>query len=148
MMSCVFCGILRNELSASRIFESPLLVAFLDIVPINVGHTLIVPRRHVESFTDLTSEEASQLFLTGKLLATHLKRNLEGCEGISVTLADGVSAGQEVPHAHLHIIPRRANDGFRWKFPPHYRKVGISRSELDSVAARIKESLETRGELQ
>jgi diadenosine tetraphosphate (Ap4A) HIT family hydrolase len=141
-MNCTFCRILRNELPASRVVEGTLTAAFLDIHPVSPGHVLIVPRRHVESFVDLSPEEASELFTTGQLLATHMKNTLETCEGITVSLADGVSAGQEVPHAHLHLIPRASGDGFGWRFPPNYSSEAAPRDILDSVAARIKASLD------
>lgn len=141
-MNCTFCRILRNELPPSRVVEGALTVAFLDIHPISAGHALIVPRRHIESFADLSPAEASELFMTGQLLATHMKKTLEGCEGITVSLADGVIAGQEVPHAHLHIIPRVSGDGFGWKFPPDYSSEAVPRANLDAVAARLRASLD------
>jgi len=70
-----------------------------------------------------------------------LKKTLEKYEGITVSLADGTSAWQEVPHAHVHIIPRRAGDGFGWRFPPNYSEHAAPRADLDAVAARIRESL-------
>lgn len=140
-MNCTFCRILNNELPSSRLYEDELTVAFLDIHPISQGHTLIVPRRHVESYTDLSSAELSHLAQTGRLVAAHLKSAIAGCEGISLSLADGTSAGQEVPHAHLHVIPRRHGDGFGWKFPPGYSAEATSRLQLDSVAAMLRESI-------
>lgn len=141
IMNCTFCRILRNELPASRVVEGTRTAAFLDVHPVSTGHALIVLRRHVVSFTDLSPAEDSELFTTGQLLATHIKKTLENCEGITVSLADGVSAGQEVPHAHLHIIPRTSGDGFGWKFPPNYTPAAAPRADLDAVAARIRVSL-------
>ncbi|MCH5374383.1 MAG: HIT domain-containing protein, partial [Planctomycetes bacterium] len=83
-MNCPFCRILNDDLPSSRVYEDEQLMAFLDIHPISPGHTLVVPRRHVESFTDLSSEEVCQLARAGKLVAAHLKSAVEGCEGISL----------------------------------------------------------------
>ncbi len=141
-MSCIFCKILNNELSSSRVLEDEGTVAILDIHPVSEGHTLILPRRHVESFTDLSPDEAAALIASGQLIAAQLKRTLEGCEGVNLSLADGASAGQEVPHVHLHIIPRRAGDGFGWKFPPNYSSEPVARDRLDDVASRLKQALE------
>ncbi|NDC39221.1 MAG: HIT family protein [Proteobacteria bacterium] len=141
-MNCVFCRILNNELPGSRVMEDARTIAFLDIHPVAEGHTLVMPRRHVESFTDLSPEEVSALFSSGQLIATHLKTVLKNCEGITLSLADGVSAGQEVPHVHLHLIPRKQGDGFGWKFPPNYSDDPTERSVLGEVASRIKRSLE------
>ena len=142
-MNCVFCRILNNELSSSRVVEDEHTVAFLDIHPISPGHTLVVPRRHVESYTDLSSEEVAQLAQAGRLVAAHLKMTLAGCEGVSLSLADGTSAGQEVPHAHLHVIPRRRGDGFGWKFPPGYSAEAAPRDQLEAVAALLRDSIRT-----
>jgi histidine triad (HIT) family protein len=141
-MNCTFCRILNNELASSRVYEDEHIVAFLDIHPISQGHTLVVPRRHVESYTDLSREEVSQLAQVGRLVAAHLKSAVEGCEGVSLSLADGTSAGQEVPHAHLHVIPRRRGDGFGWKFPPGYSSEAAPRDQLDSVAALVRDSID------
>ena len=140
MKNCTFCRILRNELPSSRVLERDLVVALLDIQPINPGHTLVIPRRHVCAFTDLTTEEVEQLALIGQSIAAALKARVPHCEGVSLLLADGEAAGQEVPHAHLHVIPRRAGDGFGWRFPEGYGGVQ-ARSELDAMAASIRDTL-------
>jgi diadenosine tetraphosphate (Ap4A) HIT family hydrolase len=140
-MSCIFCRIVNNEHASSRVYEDEHTVAFLDIHPIAQGHTLVVPRRHVESYTDLSSEEVAQLAQAGRLVAAHLKSAVAGCEGVSLSLADGTSAGQEVPHAHLHVIPRRHGDGFGWKFPPEYNAEAVPRDQLDPVAALLRASI-------
>ncbi len=72
-----------------------------------------------------------------------LKRVLPGCEGVTLSLADGIAAGQEVPHAHLHVIPRREGDGLGWKFPPGYSEIPTEREKLDAVARLLRESIHT-----
>ena len=140
-MNCTFCRILKNELTSSRVYEDEHTFAFLDIHPISQGHTVVVPKRHVESYTHLSPEEVSRIAQVGRIVAEHLKSTLEGCEGVSLSLADGVSAGQEVPHAHLHVIPRRHGDGFGWKFPPGYSSEAAPRDQLDLVAALVRGSI-------
>jgi histidine triad (HIT) family protein len=135
---CVFCRILANELPASVVVESDLVVAFLDIRPANPGHTLVLPRRHAESFTDLTPSEVAQVALCGQRVAAALKRGAVSCDGITLSLADGAAAGQDVPHAHLHVIPRRAADGFGWRAAGRLAQ----RTELDAVAEQIRCALE------
>ena len=142
--TCPFCRILNDELPSSRVVEDEHVVAFLDIHPVAQGHTLVVPRRHVESFTDLSSDEVAQLAQAGRLVAAHLKLVVEGCEGISLALADGESAGQDVPHVHLHVIPRRRGDGFGWKLPPGYGLQAAPREQLNSVAALVRDSIRSR----
>src|SRR5678810_695063 len=102
MNPCVFCRILAGQLPSSPV---------LDIHPWNPGHTLVLPRRHVEAFTDLSPMEVEQLALRGQQIATALKQRFDGCEAVTFSLADGVAAGQDVPHTHLHVVPRRTGDG-------------------------------------
>lgn len=108
MKDCTFCRIFRGELPSSRVLENDLVVALLDIHLISPGHTLVIPRRHVCAFTDLTSTEVEQLALVGQRVASVLKASVAHCEGVSLSLADGEAAGQEVPHAHLHVIGEQA----------------------------------------
>jgi diadenosine tetraphosphate (Ap4A) HIT family hydrolase len=136
-MSCVFCQILANEAPASVVFESDLVIAFLDIRPANAGHTVVVPRRHAESFTALTPAEVAELALCGQRVAAALKRGAVPCDGITFSLADGVAAGQEVPHAHLHVIPRRIADGLGWRAGGRRTE----RAALEIVAVHIKDAL-------
>lgn len=137
MSGCIFCRIVNGELEASRVFEGPAVIAFLDLSPINSGHTLVIPRRHVTSFTDLDPTEANTLMEVAQRIAKCLKATLPECEGITLSLADGEVAGQGVPHTHFHVIPRQANDHFGW------RRLGqhAERSHLDSMAARLRELL-------
>ena len=139
-MSCVFCQILSNEAPASVVFESGLVVAFLDIRPANAGHTLIVPRRHAESFIELSAAEVTEVALCGQRVAAALKQGAVLCDGITFALADGAAAGQDVPHVHLHVIPRRVADGFGWRASGQRAQ----RGELDQVARQIRNALESR----
>ena len=137
MDSCVFCRILAGELPSSPVFVSDLVVAFLDIHPWNPGHTLVLPRRHVESFTDLRPAEVAELALCGQRIATALKQQFDGGEAVTFSLADGVAAGQDVPHTHLHVVPRRSGDGLGWRAPGELQ----DRETLDSIAARLRTAL-------
>ena len=139
-MSCVFCQILANEVPASVVLESALVVAFLDIRPASAGHTLVVPRRHAESFTELTSAEVAEVALGGQRVAVALKRGAVPCDGITFSLADGAAAGQDVPHAHLHVIPRRIADGLGWRAAGQHAQRGA----LDAIAEQIRQALESR----
>ena len=139
MEVCAFCRIQTGELVSSRVLEDNLAIAFLDIRPINPGHTLIIPRRHVVSFVDLTAEEAQRVILIGQRVASALKTTL-GCGGITFSVADGEAAGQEVPHTHLHVIPRYSGDGFGWRLPAGYGP-NSDRGNLDEMASRIRNAL-------
>ena len=137
MTDCIFCRIISGELGAARIGENDLALAFLDIRPVNRGHVLVVPRRHVSSFGDLGAEESVAVFQLIREVTSALKAELPGCEGITLSAADGEAAGQEVPHAHFHVIPRSSGDGFGW------RRFGNSASfdALDETAALMRRSM-------
>jgi diadenosine tetraphosphate (Ap4A) HIT family hydrolase len=139
-MICAFCQILANEAPASVVLESGLAIAFLDIRPANAGHTLIVPRRHAESFLQLTPAEVAEVALCGQRVAAALKQGAVPCDGITFSLADGAAAGQDVPHAHLHVIPRRVADGLGWRASGQPAQRGV----LDAVADQIRHALESR----
>ena len=134
MTQCLFCRILAGELSSSPVLEDDLVVAFLDIHPVNPGHALIVPRRHVEFFTDLMPKEVEQLARAGQRVATALKRGFDSCEAVTLSLADGAAAGQDVPHTHLHVVPRRTGDGFGWRAAGTLQ----DRNTLDTIASRLR----------
>ena len=137
MDPCVFCRIIAGELPSSQVLDSDLVVAFLDIHPWNPGHTLVLPRRHVESFTELSPIEVEQLALYGQRIAIALKQGFDECEAITFSLADGAAAGQDVPHTHLHVVPRRTGDGLGWRAAGQRE----DRETLDAIASHLKTAL-------
>jgi diadenosine tetraphosphate (Ap4A) HIT family hydrolase len=116
--SCPFCALKESRVRASDSFG----VVIRDLYPVSPGHTLIIPRRHVGSFFELTAEERGSLL--GLLEAA--KRELDGThrpDGYNIGINDGPAAGQTVQHLHIHLIPRYRGDqpdprgGVRWVFP-------------------------------
>lgn len=137
MDQCVFCRILAGEVPSSQVLDNDLIVAFLDIRPANPGHTLVLPRRHVESFTELSPMEVEQLALCGQRIAAALKQGFDGCQAVTFSLADGAAAGQDVPHTHLHVVPRRAGDGLGWRAAGQLQ----ARETLDASASQLRTAL-------
>ena len=137
MNPCVFCRILAGALPSSSVLDTDLIVAFLDIRPANPGHTLVLPRRHVESFTELSPMEVEQLALYGQRIAAALKQGFDRCEAVTFSLADGAAAGQDVPHTHLHVVPRRAGDGLGWRAAGQLQ----ARETLDANASQLRTAL-------
>jgi len=113
---------------------------FLDIQPVNSGHVLIVPTRHVPDLAALDAPSMSDLMQAGQHLAAALRRSGLRCEGVNLFLADGDAAGQEVPHLHLHVFPRFQGDEFGLRFGPRYSQ-RPSRETLDEVAVLIRAAL-------
>lgn len=136
---CVFCQILRGEQPATFVYRDSTHAAFMDIQPVNPGHILIVPVLHAPYLADLDSRSAGRMMELAHGLAAGLRGSGLRCEGINLFLADGEAAMQEVFHAHLHVFPRYAGDGFGLRFGPDF--VVRPRGELEIAAARIRVAL-------
>jgi histidine triad (HIT) family protein len=134
---CVFCRILAGELPASFVLREGRVAAIMDIQPANPGHVLVIPRRHAETLEALDPDEAAEMMRAARRVAGALRASGLRCEGVNLFLADGEAAGQEVFHAHLHVFPRWAGDGFGLRFGPDYRNLP-PRSALDAAADAIR----------
>ncbi|RJQ30804.1 HIT family protein [Candidatus Parcubacteria bacterium] len=119
---CVFCKIARKELPADITHEDEDFLAFLDINPVNRGHTLLIPKSHYANLYDLSDETISKMSVLMKKIAASVKRAAKA-DGINLIMNVEGAAGQIVPHAHFHIIPRFSNDGLRhWPGKPYANK--------------------------
>lgn len=141
MSDCVFCKIISGEYTSSKIFEDETILAFMDIQPVNEGHILIIPKKHVELIADLDDETSAKMFVIAGKINKALRKSDLKLEGINYFLADGEAAGQEVFHTHLHIYPRFAGDGFGMVYNENYRKVLPKRAELDLIAEKVRNLL-------
>ncbi len=137
--NCVFCKIISGEFPSTQIYQDESVIAFLDINPINPGHTLVVPREHSARLESLNPEIGGQMFKVGQQISLALLKSKISCEGINLHLSDGEVAGQEVGHTHLHIIPRFFQDGFGFK--TRQGSVQASREELNKLADLIEANL-------
>jgi len=139
---CVFCEIVRGESPASFTHQDDSVVAFMDIQPITHGHMLVVPREHGVLMADINETVAMRTFRIARQLAA-LARTVLGAHGVNLFVADGEVAFQDVPHFHVHVVPRYPNDGFGLVFPPNYDSPP-RRAELDTIAAAIRDAAERR----
>jgi histidine triad (HIT) family protein len=137
MSDCIFCAIAAGDAEASVVGESERAIAFLDIQPVTPGHTLVVARTHAPRLADLAAEDGCELVRLGQRVVAALYASELRSEGVNLFVADGEAAGQDVFHAHLHVLPRFAGDGFGLRFPPDYRV--RDRNELDDVARQLRE---------
>lgn len=140
MVDCIFCRIVAGELPSSSVFRDEQCAAFMDIQPVNSGHVLVVPLRHAAHLSELEELGAGHLMIVAQRIAAALRASPLHCEGVNLLLADGESAGQEVFHVHMHVIPRHAGDGFGFRFGPNYANLP-PREQLESVAAQIRAGL-------
>ena len=136
---CIFCDIIHGAAEVSMCYEDSDSLAFMDIQPVNAGHTLVVPRQHFESFQDLPHDLGMHLFEVAMKLGPVVRR-VSGQEGMNLVVSSGTSAGQDVYHFHIHLIPRRAGDGFEVNLPFSGSSMP-DRTQLDAMAARIISSL-------
>ena len=112
MSECIFCQIIRKETPASIVYEDEQVVAFLSNRPINVGHTLVAPKKHYDNIYEIPEEEAAYLFKIAKKIA-HAIKTATGVEGIRILQNNGEAAGQVVFHLHVHIIPMKLHSQLR-----------------------------------
>jgi histidine triad (HIT) family protein len=120
------------------VYDDEQVCSFMTIGPVNPGHLLVVPKKHLPSLSDLDAGTGAHLFLVTMRMAAALRRSGLRCEGINLFLADGEAAFQEVFHVHMHVFPRYQGDSFKikanWKNVPN-------REELDRIAAHIKQAV-------
>lgn len=130
----IFAKIVAGQIPCHRVFESEHVFAFLDINPLAVGHTLVVPRRPVEQLHELSEDEAAEL---GRVLPMLARRVMAACgaEAYNILQNNGRAAGQEVPYVHFHIIPRRSGDGLGYRWNPR----GATKEELAALAAKLSQ---------
>jgi histidine triad (HIT) family protein len=131
MTDCIFCKIIKGEIPSYKIYEDDKVIAFLDIVPVNKGHTLIIPKKHSLDLTDMEDEDVCALFKTAKKLAPAILK-ATGADGFNMGMNNRKAAGQLVMHSHLHIMPRFSNDGL---------KLWEGKKYEEGEADKIKESI-------
>jgi histidine triad (HIT) family protein len=106
---CVFCKIVQGQIPCDKVYEDDLVLAFLDIAPLTLGHTLIIPKEHHTSITTLPVACCARMMEVAPRLGSALMRATEA-GGFNLLLANGTVAGQVVPHTHLHVVPRQVDD--------------------------------------
>lgn len=136
---CIFCRIVDGEIPARTVHEDETTLAFLDANPLSRGHTLVIPKAHHERLQDIPDDLAADVFATLHGLVGPIERAVDA-DAATVAFNNGEAAGQEVPHAHGHVIPRFEDDGGG----PIHGIVGerpeLSDEELDDIAAAISDA--------
>ena len=122
MRDCIFCGIAAGELPAERVMETPGVLAFLDIAPVNYGHTLVIPKAHYQNLLELPDALWTEMGQVCRRVAQALQAALRA-QGFNIDMNNFEAVGQAVFHAHLHVIPRYHTDGLKL-FPQANYKPG------------------------
>ncbi|HBH71777.1 MAG: Histidine triad family protein [Parcubacteria group bacterium GW2011_GWC1_42_11] len=136
MESCLFCKIIAGEIPSSKVYEDDNVLAFLDIRPVNIGHTLVIPKNHHINLYETQDEDLSRMIAVIKKLSIAI-RNALNADGINIEMNNDPVAGQIIFHTHIHIIPRFKGDGFT-----HWHGArGYNEGEADEVIQKIKTRL-------
>lgn len=134
MCECIFCKIVSGDIPSMQVYEDENTLVFLDIAEDVNGHMVAIPKKHCKNILDCDVETLNHLMKTVKLVADHCVQN-SGYNGVNLLNASDESAGQSVAHFHIHIIPRKKDDGIEaW---PEFNGSTISNDELLEVL-RIK----------
>jgi len=129
---CIFCKIVAGQLPACKVYEDTDTLAFMDIGPIVPGHTLVIPKTHVDLLTAAPPEVLQKLILVVQRIARAQLKAFKA-DGVNVIQSNGRAAGQVVPHLHFHFIPRFAADGHHLNWTPR------SYAQPEEMGARAEE---------
>jgi len=134
--ACIFCRIAQKQVPANLVYEDEKALAFLDIRPLNEGHTLVIPKTHYETIFDIPQELITYLHGITKRVAIAVKKATKA-DGISIIQQNGKAASQEVFHLHVHVIPRYEGQ----KLPRFNNVKEADRKKLSQTAEKIKRYL-------
>lgn len=135
MEDCIFCKIIKGEIPCTKVYEDDKVLAFLDIAPVNKGHTLVIPKEHNERLADISDDLYAIITKTVRKISQAVMKAAE-TDGCTVIQSDGKTGGQLVPHLHIHIIPRLKDDGL--KFWPQGK---YEEGEAEKTAEKIRKSI-------
>lgn len=135
MDTCLFCKISENIIPSNKIYEDNKYLAFLDISPLNEGHSLVIAKEHQEHIEDYSEETCSGLLKVAHKIIRKMKKSNIKYDACNILMNNGIASGQEVPHAHLHIIPRHKSDNIIKKFETkninNYQKIDLKKTKLE-----------------
>lgn len=135
-MDCLFCKIINGVIPSTKVYEDDTVFAFLDIHPVNIGHTLVVPKTHVTNLYDTPDTTIAHMATIAKKLSIAIKRAVRA-DGVNIEMNNDAPAGQIIMHTHLHIVPRFLGDGFtHWHGKRDYYE-----NEAAEIASKIKQVL-------
>jgi histidine triad (HIT) family protein len=137
---CLFCRIVDGELPSRTVHETESAVAFLDVNPLSAGHTLVVPRAHHERVAELPAGVAGGLFRAVATVTPAVEAAVDA-PASTVAINNGEAAGQEVPHVHVHVVPRYHGDGAGSIHGLFAEFADLEEAEMDAIGAEIRGAL-------
>jgi histidine triad (HIT) family protein len=134
-MDCIFCKIIEGDIPAKILKETSQSVSFLDAFPLAKGHVLVIPKKHHQKIQDMSQFENTDLFL----LVHEMTSKVDSISGSTlVAIHNGIDAGQEVPHVHVHLVPRSKNDSAGPIHSMFNSSLELSESEVDEIYNKLK----------
>jgi len=134
--SCIFCKIVKKQAPANIIYEDETVMVFLDIRPLNIGHTLVIPKKHYVDIFDIPENQLSQVHKVAKQVSVAVKKATKA-DGISIIQQNGKAAAQDIFHLHVHVVPRFEGQ----KLPSFSALREVERGKLEVMAKKIKQEL-------
>lgn len=135
-VDCIFCKIAAKQISSTVVFEDEVVFAFLDIGPISDGHTLVIPKEHINGFDSCPAQLLGDICSRLGRIAAAIQKALNA-DGYNVLCNNGRAAGQVVEHLHFHIIPRKTGDGVFDRWPSYKYPAG----KAEKIAQEIQSNL-------
>ena len=135
--NCIFCKIVAGQIPATKVYEDDDVLAFMDIGPIVKGHTLVIPKEHVDPLMETPLPLLQKVIAVVQHIARAQKAGLKA-DGVNLHLANGAAAGQQVPHLHFHVVPRFNTDGHHWNWAA---KKYDNPEEMKRLAEAIKSAM-------
>lgn len=136
---CIFCKIIDGTIPSTKVYEDENVYAFMDVSPLTKGHTLLIPKQHVQDLFEMPEEVASKLYSVAPKIANAIKDAFHP-QGMNTINNNGAFAGQSVFHYHLHFIPRYdETDGLKVKWETKQNE--FTSDVLQTIASQIKENL-------
>ena len=133
-MDCIFCKIVQGKIPSRKIMETDKSLAFLDAFPLTKGHILVIPKNHYVKIQEMKKEDNTDLFDTVRIMAGRIERLASSS---LIAIHNGEESGQEVPHVHVHIIPRSTDDGAGPVHSMFRQRPKLTDSEFKDLAQKL-----------
>ena len=137
MNECVFCKIVTGDIKSWTVYEDDFVKSFFDVNPVSLGHTLVIPKKHFENLYDIPEDELCRIVSVARKLAHVYKKVLE-INDVQILHSSGKNAQQDVPHFHIHLVPRKKGDGIDLSYKSHPEW----KDEFDATLQKIKQSID------
>ena len=135
-MNCIFCKIIKREIPAKIIAETEKSLAFIDAFPLTEGHSLVIPKNHYEKVQDISAEDNADLFETVRKVISKVDKI---SNATLLAVHNGKESGQEIPHVHVHLIPRSAEDSAGPVHSMFKDRPKLSENEINQIHEKLKE---------